>query len=100
MKHFFKKNSVFILLAVILIIFISNYYNKGFVKKSNANMTENEFLEQGPATTNTTKGFTQTKPIFNEHLESNIILIGNLETGQIIFGKNIDVRTSIASITK
>jgi D-alanyl-D-alanine carboxypeptidase len=39
-------------------------------------------------------------PNFNLALESNIVIVGNLKTGQIIFQKNSDLKTSTASIAK
>lgn len=42
----------------------------------------------------------QATPVFDVTLESNIVLIGNLKTGNIVFQKNADQQTNAASITK
>jgi D-alanyl-D-alanine carboxypeptidase len=42
----------------------------------------------------------QASPVFDVTLESNIVLIGNLKTGRIVFQKNADQQTNAASITK
>jgi D-alanyl-D-alanine carboxypeptidase len=42
----------------------------------------------------------QSSPVFDVTLESNIVLIGNLKTGNIVFQKNADQQTNAASITK
>ncbi len=39
-------------------------------------------------------------PNFDLSLESNIVIVGNLKTGHIIFQKNADLKTSTASIAK
>lgn len=97
MKLLFKKSSILLLLIVTMMAFSINYFSKSFVNKSNANNMNSENDYKGDSSPITV---TKANPIFNEKLDSNIVLIGNLQTGHIIHNKNIEVRTSIASITK
>lgn len=97
MKQFCKNNFAIFLIVVTILIFTINYFNIRFINSSNADVNSLINTDKETLVTPTTLKKTL---FFNEPISSNIVLIGNLETGQIIYSKNIDVKTAIASITK
>jgi D-alanyl-D-alanine carboxypeptidase (penicillin-binding protein 5/6) len=91
------KKILFLFLFIFIIAFISFNINRRSDNTSKADIgtiipeKENKFNQ------NTSS---KIMPQFDIILESNIVLIGNLKTGHILFQKNSDLKTNAASITK
>ncbi len=92
----FKKIIIFagFVILVVLIIFLATRKTANTSKANiNTSTMANSNLSQK-------KLPSQASPVFDLSLESNIVLIGNLKTGNIVFQKNADLKTNAASITK
>ncbi len=85
--------SAFILLVILIFFLISHKTTS----TSKANINNSPTTE---SSLHSKKLPSQYTPVFDLTLESNIILIGNIETGNIVFQKNADQKTNAASITK
>lgn len=90
------KKIIILSIAIILIALIFFLINKKSTNTSKANNTST----MTGSNLSQKKLPSQASPVFDVTLESNIVLIGNLKTGHIIFQKNADQQTNAASITK
>jgi len=91
-KHITKI--LFLTTLILLIVFISlNITNKNSKADIRTIIPESEVKFNKDTSS-------KIVPIFDIDLESNIILIGNLNTGNVLYQKNAEQKTNIASITK
>ena len=89
------------IIPVILFVFCS-FLIFFLISNKNNNVSQANIHEIIPESSKKFNKQTASKiiPNFNLELESNIVIVGNLNTGQIIFQKNADQKTSTASIAK
>lgn len=92
-REIYKKISVFVFLVLIASFIIFNIN-----KKNNTSIAD--VKEVLPKAKTNKETLSKINPVFDLALESNIVLIGNLETGHILYQKNADQKTNAASITK
>ena len=92
-REIYKKISVFVFLVLIVSFIIFNINKK-------SNTSNADVKEVLPKVKTNKEVLSKISPVFDLTLESNIVLIGNLETGHILYQKNADQKTNAASITK
>ena len=97
MKQLGFKKIIILAVFILLVILIIFFTTRKTTNTSEANINTSTMTNLNAPQK---KLPSQASPVFDLSLESNIILIGNLKTGNIVFQKNADLQTNAASITK
>lgn len=90
------KNLILLVLLVLIAFVILNVASKK-LNMSNADVKVENLKQNEPTNKNISSKIPAT---FNLDLESDIVLISNLNTGRVLFQQNADQKTSTASIAK
>ena len=95
MQPTFNKKLLILFGVTLSCVVFFYYYQNSWIDSSEIISKNN-----GNSTFFNTQTTSKIKPVFNQNLNAEIALIGNIETGHIFYEKSSDTEALIASITK